>query len=168
MNASIFGQVLSRMVEYNAPDMMLINHAMKVYSFTQVICGGEKVDEDVQLIAGLSGILHDIGIREAERKYQSSAWNYQELEGPAIAKDLLQSIDISATTLDRVLYIIGNHHSYAKIDGIDFQILVEADFFVNIDEDGPKKRSRLELAKKVFSTATGKELLERLYGNDEA
>ena len=31
--------------------------------------------------------LHDIGIKEAERKYQSSAAPYQEQEGPAIARD---------------------------------------------------------------------------------
>jgi hypothetical protein len=99
----------------------------------------------------------------AERKHHSSAWNYQELEGPSIAKDLLRGIEISPETLDRVLYIIGHHHTYSKIDNIDFQILVEADFFVNIDEDGTKKKGRLELAKKFFSTATGKELLEKLY-----
>jgi len=80
-----------------------------------------------------------------------------------IAKDLLRGIEISPETLDRVLYIIGHHHTYSKIDNIDFQILVEADFFVNIDEDGTKKKGRLELAKKFFSTATGKELLEKLY-----
>lgn len=93
----------------------------------------------------------------------TQAWNYQELEGPSIAKDLLRGIEISPETLDRVLYIIGHHHTYSKIDNIDFQILVEADFFVNIDEDGTKKKGRLELAKKFFSTATGKELLEKLY-----
>lgn len=72
MNSSIFEKVLSRMVNYNAPDTTLINHAMKVYSFTQVLCHGEKVDVGTQLIAGIAGILHDIGIREAERKYHSS------------------------------------------------------------------------------------------------
>jgi len=37
--------------------------------------------------------------------------------------------------------LIGNHHTYDKIDGIDFQILVEADFLVNIYEDEINKES---------------------------
>ena len=33
--------------------------------------------------------LHDIGIQEAERKYQSTAARYQEELGPPIARDIL-------------------------------------------------------------------------------
>ena len=33
--------------------------------------------------------LHDIGIQEAERKYQSTAARYQEEEGPPIAREIL-------------------------------------------------------------------------------
>ena len=33
--------------------------------------------------------LHDIGIHEAERKYQSTAARYQEEEGPPIAREIL-------------------------------------------------------------------------------
>ena len=33
---------------------------------------------------------------------------------------------------ERVAYLIGHHHTYDKIEGMDYQILVEADFLVNI------------------------------------
>ena len=32
----------------------------------------------------------------------------------------------------RVEYLVGHHHTYKDIDGLDYQILVEADFLVNI------------------------------------
>jgi len=55
-----------------------------------------------------------------------------------------------------VCHLIGNHHSYQKIDDIDFQILVEADFIVNIFED-EMKRSKIEsVVNKYFKTNSGK------------
>lgn len=36
-------------------------------------------------------------------------------------------------------YLVGHHHTYKDIDGLDYQILVEADFLVNYFEDGLDK-----------------------------
>ena len=48
---------------------------------------------------------------------------------------MLEETDLDDEIIDRVCFLIGNHHSYQKIDGNDFQILVEADFLVNAFED---------------------------------
>ena len=42
---------------------------------------------------------------------------------------------------ERVQYLIGRHHTYNDIDGIDYQILVEADFLVNMYEDSLSKKA---------------------------
>jgi CRISPR/Cas system-associated endonuclease Cas3-HD len=102
------------------------------------------------LIVNLSGILHDIGIKEAEKKYNSSAGPYQEKEGPAIAKAIMNKYHIDNDIIERVCYIIGHHHSYNKIDGIDFQILVEADFLVNIYEDDMDRNAVTAVRNKYF------------------
>ena len=47
----------------------------------------------------------------------------------------------------RVQYLIAHHHTYDHVDGIDYQILIEADFLVNIMEDHLSK----EAAKKSLS-----------------
>lgn len=60
--------------------------------------------------------------------------------------------------------MIGNHHSYNKIDGTDFQILVEADFIVNIEEDALDIEAIRSIKEKYFKTATGRKILESLYG----
>ena len=39
-----------------------------------------------------AAILHDIGIHKAEEKYKSSAGNYQEIEGPPIAKAIMEKL----------------------------------------------------------------------------
>lgn len=158
-----FQKAMDAMIAYNAPDVRRINHALKVFSFTQSICCGEKVGTDVQLIAGLCGLLHDIGIHAAERKYHSSAGSYQELEGPAQAEPMLAAYNLPREIRERILFIIGHHHSYSNIDGLDFQILVEADFLVNIYEDEMKRDEILACKSRLFRTARGMELLDALY-----
>ena len=82
-----------------------------------------------------AAVVHDIGILTAERKYDSSAGKYQELEGPAEAKDLLSGLGWPQEVIDRLCYLVGHHHAYANIDEPDDQILVEADFLVNLLEN---------------------------------
>jgi metal dependent phosphohydrolase len=103
-----------------------------VYDFACLIAEESNVHGNERQIVEIAALLHDIGIKEAERKYNSSASRYQEQEGPAVARAILEPYHLDAKTVDRICYIIGNHHTYTKIDGIDFQILVEADFIVNI------------------------------------
>lgn len=42
----------------------------------------------------------------------------------------------TAAENERVAYLVGHHHSPAQIDGIDYQILIEADYIVNASESG--------------------------------
>jgi HD superfamily phosphodiesterase len=156
-------EMIKEMIKYNKNDVRRINHALKVYSFCKTISGLEQLKDREQLIVNLSGVLHDIGIKEAERKYNSSAGPYQEKEGPAIAKQLMEKFNIDSEIVERVCYIVGHHHSYNKIDGIEFQILVEADFLVNIFEDEMEKASVSSIKSKYFKTQAGIEILEQMY-----
>ncbi|HEX2926913.1 MAG TPA: HD domain-containing protein [Ruminiclostridium sp.] len=156
-------KIMNEMINYFNKDVKRINHALKVYSFCNTIGALEQISETEMLTVSLSGILHDIGIKEAEKKYGSSAGPYQEKEGPAIAGEILRKFDIDAGIAERVCYIVGHHHTYNKIDGTDFQILVEADFLVNIFEDGMDKTSVESIKSKYFKTKAGTELLESMY-----
>ncbi|AEY65858.1 HD domain-containing protein [Clostridium sp. BNL1100] len=156
-------KIIKEMINYFNKDVKRINHALKVYSFCNTIGTLEQLNDKELLIVSLSGILHDIGIKEAEKKYNSSAGPYQEKEGPAIAKEIMNKYDIDNDTIERVCYIIGHHHSYNKIDGVDFQILVEADFLVNIYEDEMDKNAITTVRGKYFKTKTGSSILEDMY-----
>jgi HD superfamily phosphodiesterase len=158
-------QLLTDMIAYFSGDVRRINHALKVYAFSLIIAEGCSIDQDSRQILSAAAILHDIGIHEAEKKYNSSAGNYQEIEGPPIARSLLGRYDLAEPDVDRICHIIGHHHSYSAIDGIDFQILVEADCIVNIFEDSMGTGAVMRIREKIFRTETGIRLLDTMYLN---
>lgn len=151
------------MIQYFGQDVRRINHALKVYGFAGCIARGENLNDRKALVVDLAAILHDIGIREAERKHHSNSGHFQEIEGPAIARSILSGTDLDNEIIERVCFIIGHHHSYQKIDGPDFQILVEADFLVNIYEDSMEKHSVERIRKQYFKTHTGISMIESIY-----
>ncbi|ADK13202.1 MULTISPECIES: HD domain-containing protein [Clostridium] len=155
--------VTKKMILYFGNDIKRINHALKVHGFSKTIGRLEGLNDNEMLILELASILHDIGIKESERKYNSSAGNYQEIEGPPVAKELLKEIDLDDTAIERICFLIGNHHSYNKIDKIDLQILIESDFLVNAYEDNIKISDIEYMKNKYFKTSTGKELLNSIY-----
>lgn len=159
----IESDILHKMAKYFGADTKRINHALKVYGFATMIAGREKLNKVEADAVKIAAILHDIGIHEAERKYGSSSGVYQEMEGPSIAWEILYEFNLETDILGRILFLIGNHHSYTEIDGTDFQILVEADFLVNIYEDGIKNEAITKIKENIFKTKTGVRLLTALY-----
>lgn len=151
------------MIDYFGNDVLRINHALKVYGFASTMARREKLSDREILVVNIASILHDIGIKEAEKKYNSSIGKYQEIEGPAVAVDLLSDINLDKEILDRICFLIGNHHSYQNIDGIDFQILVEADFLVNIHEDKMNTDLIAKIFEKYFKTKSGTLMLKSMY-----
>jgi HD superfamily phosphodiesterase len=159
----MISRVMNEMIRYFKNDPRRINHALKVYGFAAAISGAEKVSEKESTVINLTAILHDIGIKEAEKKYNSTAGNYQEIEGPPIARQILENLGIDNNIIQRVCHLIGNHHSYQKINGLDFQIIVEADFLVNIFEDQMAAEAIKSIRQKYFKTGQGIALLDSIY-----
>lgn len=151
------------MIKYFGDDVRRINHALKVHSFSHLLMTSEGISTTDCFIIETAALLHDIGIKEAEIKHHSSAGKYQELEGPYVAQKLLAPFHLDKSILNRILYLIGSHHSYSKIDGLDFQILIESDFLVNIYEDEIEKAHIEPLREKYFKTAAGKALLTSMF-----
>ncbi|MDP4176660.1 MAG: HD domain-containing protein [Bacteroidota bacterium] len=162
---SIQAQLIQSMIQYYSGDPMRIHHFLKVYGFAKTIGELEGLDDETQFILEIASIIHDIGIKVSEEKYGSSNGKYQEKEGPAIAKPILQSLGFSTPVIERVCYLIGHHHSYNDIDGIDFQILVEADFLVNIYEEHIAVSSIPKVEKNIFKTAAGTQFLKQTYAS---
>lgn len=156
-------EVIKRMIKYNGNDVRRINHALKVLSYASYIAVEENVESNILEIIKYAAVLHDIGIHQAEIKYKSASGKYQEIEGPAVAESLIKDLDIAEEIKKRVYYLIGNHHSYQNIDNIDFQILVEADFIVNIFEDNTGINEINAVYRKIFRTSSGKSLMKTLY-----
>lgn len=155
--------VLSEMTAVFSNDVRRINHALKVYSFSKIIAGGEKLSDMQYECLMYAAVLHDIGIKNAEARYGSGSGRYQEIEGPPVAEAILVKLGVERSVIDRVCFLVGHHHSYDKIDGPYFRILVEADCIVNMHEDNLSKTVVEKMKKNLFRTETGIELVERLY-----
>lgn len=152
------------MTAYDHGDARRIQHFIKVHDFAAAIGRIEQVGEPTLDILEAAALVHDIGIHLSEQKYGSSAGKYQELEGPAEARKLLGSVGgFSAGEIDRICFLVGHHHTYTGIDGIDYQILVEADFLVNIYEDGLDKKAALAARGNIFRTEAGIRLLNAMF-----
>jgi HD superfamily phosphodiesterase len=158
-------KVMDAMIKYFEGDVRRINHFIKVYGFAKTIGELENLDEKTQEILEIAALTHDIGIKISEKKYNSSAGNYQQIEGPAQAKPLLEELDIESEIVERVCWLIAHHHTYTDIIGYDYQILVEADFLVNAYEDNMSNDAILKVKEKIFRTSTGTRFLENLYLN---
>ena len=150
-------------IGYDAGDPRRVQHLMKVYAFSRLIGQREKLDERTQNILEAAALLHDIGIHEAERKHGSGTGKWQEMEGPAVAAPLLYQAGADAAEAERALWLIAHHHTYDASEDMDFRILLEADFLVNISEDGMERPAIETVEKQIFRTAVGKELLRTLY-----
>ena len=157
------GDVLAAMTAYNAGDARRVNHLIKVYGFAKTIGEREGLDADTQEILEIAALTHDIGIRNSERKYGNCTGAHQQEEGPPEARALLASLGADERVIARVCWLIAHHHTYRDIQGLDYQILVEADFLVNLVEDGLDAATARHTGETLFKTQTGKFFLSCLY-----
>ena len=156
-------KVTTAMIDYYQGQPKRIQHFLKVHAYAKLIGEQEGLDKEILDILEVAALTHDIGIKISEEKYNSSAGKYQEVEGPAVAQQMLEDLQYDKAKTDRVCYLIGHHHTYDQIDGIDYQIMIEADYLVNADESNFSGNNVRNMLEKVFKTETGKFLLQSMY-----
>ncbi len=155
--------VMMKMIAYYKGDPKRIQHFIKVYQFAKLIGELEQLDTATQEILEIAALVHDIGIKVSEEKYNSSAGKYQELEGPPIANVLLKELGYKETLIERVCWLVGHHHTYHALQEMDHQILVEADFLVNAYEEELSSASIQSVLHKIFKTNAGKLLMQTMF-----
>ena len=155
--------VINAMTAYDAGDPMRIHHFLKVHAFARLIGMEERLAPETQCTLETAAVVHDIGIHRAETVYGNSHGKYQEELGPAEADALLTGLHWPRAVIDRVMFLVGHHHTYTGIDGPDYQILVEADFLVNLYEDEIPPAAQRHAYETIFKTEAGKRLCRELY-----
>jgi len=152
-------RLLSEMRDYFGQDRKRIEHAEKVTSYAERIMEKEGGDRSVIISAA---VLHDIGIKECERKYNSSAGNLQEKESPPVARKILEKLGVKEAVIDEVCVMIASHHSPGEVNTLNFRVLWDADQLVNYcdDHDNGDEGKRREIIKELFQTQTGRNIAE--------
>lgn len=140
-----------------------VSHFQSVWLFAKTITSEEKLDEATMERIEVAAIVHDIACPLCKKKYGSAEGSLQEKESAPLVEEFLTSLGYDKAMVDRVSSMVSRHHTYENVDGMDLQVLLEADALVNLnamDEiDIPKA---LWFGANVFQTKTGKFLLERL------
>ena len=159
-------RLIRRMMEFYSGDPAQIQHFIKVHSFARLIGLSEGLEADQQMILEIAAIIHDIGdigIKPAREKHGSSSGKYQETEGPPLAEKMLKELGYPEEMIGRVCYLVGHHHTYKDIDGLDYQILVEADFLINMYESEMTPDARQSVFNKIFLTQTGRQYCQTMF-----
>ena len=153
------------MIDYNNGDPKRIQHTTKVHAYASMIGKCEGLDEETQFILESAALVHDIGIRASEQKYGHQNGKLQEQEGPAVARDLLTRLGgFTDRQIERICWLVAHHHTYHVCEDLDYQILIEADFLVNLYEDNESPNAIRAVRKNIFRTESGTRLLEKMYG----
>lgn len=151
-----------QMIHYCKGSLHDIEHFLKVWAYAKTIGECERLDIKTQEILETAAILHDIACPLCREKYGSTAAVYQETEGAILAGEFLKNSGCPQALIDRVVYLVGHHHTLDQIDSIDYQILVEADYLVNAGK-GYEPEQILYSMNHVFRTKTGIALLRSIY-----
>lgn len=144
-------------------DARRIQHLTKVHAYAALIGRMEALDAATQAILEAAAIVHDVGIKPAEAQYGSCGGKLQEELGPAEARTLLTAAGYTPEETERVAWLVGHHHTYDPIKGMDHQILVEADFLVNLHEDGSSPEAIRRTLDTIFRTDAGKRLCQTMF-----
>ena len=160
----MINQLHLTMIELYKGDAKRIQHFCKVHSYAKLIAETENVDKNCLFTIEAAALTHDIGIHICEEKYGSCNGKLQEKEGPAIAEKLLGELGFDRKVSERVQYLIAHHHTYGNINEMDYQILVEADFLVNIMEEGSSKEAAIKAYQNIFKTSCGKKICREMFG----
>lgn len=142
----------NEMIAFFAGDARRCQHFIKVASLAKQLAESEAADAELTELVEAAGLVHDCGIKPGEAKYGAGhcTGKIQEQEGPAVARELLQKVGYAPEKIERICYLVGHHHTYNMIDGLDYQLLVEADFIVNFYEDGTPKENIAKAVERVL------------------
>ena len=151
------------MLEYFSGAPKRIQHFIKVHSLAKLIGHMESLTDEQMVILEAAAYVHDVGIKPAEERYGKCNGKLQEELGPEQAELLLRKCNFEEQQIGRISYLVGHHHTYNDIDGMDYRILVEADFLVNLYEEGSLATSIQNAYQSIFRTESGKKICRTMF-----
>lgn len=155
--------IIQKMIDFYDGNLHDIDHFLKVWSYAKLIGEQEGVDSDTQRVLEVAAVVHDIACPLCRRKYGQADGKHQELEGGALATEFLQGSGLSDAEIARVAYLVAHHHTVDAIDGIDYQILIEADYIVNASESAYSAANIVRFDREYVKTGTAHALLRSIF-----
>ncbi|MEE3489049.1 MAG: HD domain-containing protein [Bulleidia sp.] len=162
-------ELTKKMIDFYEGNHEDIAHFLKVWAYARTIGQLENLDSDTQLTLEMAAVVHDISCPTCRRKYGDTAGNHQEAESEALLRDFLADSDLDEARKERIIFIVCHHHTYTGVEGLDWQILLEADYLVNASENPEKYLPGFDnFRKNVYKTKTGLALLDSVFPHGSA
>ena len=157
-------EFMEKMIVFSKENMHDIDHFMKVWAYAKTIGELENIGDETQYILEIAALTHDIACPLCREKYGNTNGKYQEEEGAWLVKDFLADMGLTSVQIERVAYLVGHHHTFQRIDGLDYQILIEADFIVNAAESAYSKENIANFAETIMRTNSAKRITAEVFG----
>ena len=159
----IVSDVIEKMVAFSNGNIHDIDHFLKVWALAKTIGEQEGLDSRTQEILEFTAVVHDIACPLCREKYGNTDGKNQERESPPLVTEFFRELPVAKEDVTRISWLVAHHHTYTGVEGMDYQILLEADFLVNADESGYTKSAIRSFRERVFRTAAGIRLLNSIY-----
>lgn len=152
-----------KMIEFYRGNLHDIDHFLKVWAMAKTIGELEGLDSHTQEVLELTAVVHDIACPLCREKYGNTNGSNQELESPPLVETFFEGLPVDPADLSRISFLVAHHHTDTGVDGLDYQILLEADFLVNAGESGYSRAVIEKFRQRVFRTKSGIRLLDSMY-----
>ena len=148
-------QMMEKMIAYSDGNIHDIDHLIRVWTYAKTIGELEGLDASTQYILEVAAITHDIACPLCREKYGNTNGKHQEEEGALMVRAFLSDSGMLPEQIDRVSYLVGHHHTFSGIDGLDYQILIEADYIANATENGYSQDNAANFINRIMKTESG-------------
>jgi hypothetical protein len=161
MNPELRAQLIDAMEATFEGSVGRIDHAKTVLGHAETILANEPGDETVVVTVA---ILHDIGVMPALKSRGESNHHDQEVDGPPMARAILEGLGFAPAVTQQVCDIIAHHHN-GQMESPEFSIMWDADWLVNFPGylDNADAADRTAAITKIFRTETGAALARELF-----
>ena len=161
------GEAMKKMIEMSGGSRHDIDHFIKVWTYAKTIGELEGLDEKTQKTLEYAAIVHDIACPALRAEFGSCPGIKQQELGAPMAREFYKDSGLPQDMTDRIVYLVEHHHTFKDVDGLDYQILLEADFLVNAGEQDKYHRNIEKFRTGIFRTKTGLSLLDSVYGKED-
>ena len=156
-------EAMQKMIEFNCGNQHEVEHFLKVWAYARTIGQQEGLDEKTQKTLEYAAIVHDIACPKLKAEHGSCPGVMQQEVGGPMAREFYKDSGLPQDMIDRIVYLVEHHHTFHDVEGMDYQILLEADFLVNAGEQDKYHRNIQKFHDGIFKTKTGLALLEAIH-----
>ncbi len=158
---------IEKMTDFYKGNIHDIYHFLKVWAFAKNIGEAEGLDPKTQETLEMAAVVHDIACPLCREKYGNTSGKHQEEESAPLVAEFFKDVPAGELDVERITWLVTHHHTYTNVEGMDYQILVEADFLVNLFEDGSTPDMQKNVFIRNFRTEGGKRLFRLMFESGE-